>query len=89
MFLTIVVVFHVKKHARLIKLFPPPNHCNYIDPALYFVVFSGFCSPILPVFLFFGCFFSDLNFLCGLFRPHHLSGRKRSFVFFLPQDFAS
>lgn len=88
-FFTIIVVFHVKKHARLIKLFPPPNYSNYIDPALYFVVFSGFYSPILLVFLFFGCFFSNLNFLRGLFRSHHLSERKRSFVFFLPQDFAS
>lgn len=63
MLLRIVVVFHVKKPSQLKKLFPLPSHSNSVDPALYLVVFSGFYSPILSVFLFFACFFSSLEFL--------------------------
>lgn len=89
MFFTIAMVFHVKKHTWLIKLFPPPNHSNSIDSCIVFccvlwVLFS--CSACIPVFYL---FLFQLSFLCGLCRPHHLSERKRSFVFFLPQDFAS
>lgn len=42
---------------------PTKSLFNSVDPALYFVVFSGFYSPILPVFLFFAWFFSGLEFI--------------------------
>lgn len=62
MFFRIVVVFHVKKHAQLKNLFHLPNR-SLILLILHGFVFSGFYSPILPVFLFFACFFSSLEFL--------------------------
>lgn len=76
------------KHLFFTSVDPALGHYILLCPLI--CLFSHSASPTvylclpscsLPVS------FPAWSFLCGLFRPLHLSGRERSFVFFFPLGF--